>query len=107
MKYVYLLLDLQRVPTCKEGFKELQYVDLQLDLQRTTTWKVVRYVFQSFQYVLRTVAILSWFVLDSWLTSGALSRLQIQFFFQNKKFEEGGQRVVAQERINVRETVGR
>ena len=45
-----------------QGFKELQYVDLLLDLQRTTTWKVVRYFFQSFKYALRTVAILSWFV---------------------------------------------
>ena len=34
-----------------QGFKELQYVDLQLDLQGTTTWKVVRYYFQSFKCV--------------------------------------------------------
>ena len=47
-----------------QGFKELQYVDLQLDLQGTTTWKVVRYYFQSFKCVLRTVTILPWFVLD-------------------------------------------
>ena len=72
-----------------QGFKELQYVDLQLDLQRTTTWKVVRYFFQSFKYALRTVAILSWFV-GSLLfvlyssgqaaTSQALSRLYIVTF---------------------------
>ena len=40
-------------------------------------------------------------------TSRALSRLHIQLFFLKKKFQGGGQRVVAQERINVPETVGR
>ena len=40
-------------------------------------------------------------------TSRALSRLQIQLFFQSKKFYKGGQRVVAQEIINVRETTER
>ena len=39
--------------------------------------------------------------------SRALSRLYIQLFFQNKKFQEGGQRVVAQARMNVHETMGR
>ena len=38
-------------------------------------------------------------------TSRALSRLYIQLFFLNKKFQGGGQRVVTQEIINVRETV--
>ena len=37
-------------------------------------------------------------------TSHALSRLQIQLFFQDKKFEK---HVVAQERINVYEAIGR
>ena len=43
MKYVDLLLDLQRVTTSYksykdlQGFKEPQYVDLLLDLQRTKT----------------------------------------------------------------------
>ena len=53
-----------------QGFKELQYADLQLDLQRTTTWKVVRYFFKSFEQVLRA---LLWFYLDlcliCWFTS--------------------------------------
>ena len=40
-------------------------------------------------------------------TSQALSPLHIQLFFLRKKFQGGGSRVVAQERINVHETVGR
>ena len=40
-------------------------------------------------------------------TSRALSRLHIQLFFLNKKFQGGGQRMVVLERINFRETVGR
>ena len=64
-----------------QGFKELQYVDLLLKLQlariqriaifRFTTWCTKNYnlksgkvFFQPFKYVLRTVAILSGFVLD-------------------------------------------
>ena len=82
-----------------QGFKELQYVDLQLDLQGITTWKVVRYFFKSFKQVLRTVTILSWFVLDFFgsllfvlyssgraAMSQALSQLHIPLIFQNKKF---------------------
>ena len=62
---------------------------------------------------------LSWFVLGLFgsllfllyssgqaATSQALSQLHIQLFFLNK-FQAGGQRVVALERINVCETVGR
>ena len=40
-------------------------------------------------------------------TSRALSRLHIQLFFLNKKFQGSGWRMIAQERINVRGTVGR
>ena len=40
-------------------------------------------------------------------TSRALSRLHIQLFFLNKKFQGSGWRMIAQKRINVRGTVGR
>ena len=40
-------------------------------------------------------------------TSSALPRLHMKFFFPNKKFEEGAQRMVAQARVNVHETMGR
>ena len=40
-------------------------------------------------------------------TSRALSRLHIQLFFPDKKFQGGGQCVVALDRTDVRETVGR
>ena len=40
-------------------------------------------------------------------TSRALSRLYVQLFFENEKFEEGGQRVVAQARMNAHETIRR
>ena len=40
-------------------------------------------------------------------TSQALSRLHIQLFFLIRKFQGGGKCMVTQERINVRETVGR
>ena len=40
-------------------------------------------------------------------TSRALSRLNIQLFFLNNKFQGGGERLEALESINVRETVGR
>ena len=38
--------------------------------------------------------------------SSALSRLHMQFFFQNKKFQDGGKRVVAQVGVNVHERWG-
>ena len=40
-------------------------------------------------------------------TSSALPQLHMQFFFPNKKFEEGAQHMVAQARVNVHETMGR
>ena len=81
--------------TCSQGLSVQQKFE---DLSRCLSWFVLR-LFGSLLFELYSSGQAA--------TSRASSRLHIHLFFLNKKFQGGGQRVTAQERINVCETVER